>query len=324
MWRPALPGLVLLLAAATAAAGQDGLSVPLAHPRAPIAAVLDTTWECRGAGETLVPVAIDLHPAGSVWGLEARRHRVWWFAAPDAGVRFAGGGEGDAGSGFATRIFARSGLKVFTLDPWEARIDGYDLQGVRETRLDLAAALEVANQERIDAVDFCLSSSGELFVLDRTRGRVVQFDDDGRFLRVRADAEVTGARAPIAIEIDGRGRLFLLETRPPEIICLELDGRIEHRAIPTDGGAPLPVSLAVDAWGNAFVGDRRGGCVRVVPEGETPGWSITVPDHALQPTELATDGARLLVADASGKKIWVFVLDYVPRETVRPASETEP
>jgi hypothetical protein len=312
-------GLLLIVATTAGAAGQEGLSVPLTHLRVPIAATFDTTWQCRSAGELLIPVAIDVHPAGTLWGLEARRHRVWWTAAPGGEVRLAAGDIGDAGSGFANRIFARSGLKVFTLDPWEARIDRYDLLGARETRLDLAAALEQAGAERIDAVDFCLSGSGDLYVLDRTRGRILQFDDGGRFVRVRVDAEVTGARAPSALEIDGRGRLFLLETRPPGLIILEVDGRITHRALATGAEGMQPVSLAVDTWGNAFVGDRRGGCVRVAPEGDAPAWSVMPPTAGMQPTELTTDGVRLWVADAPGQKIWVFTLDYGTPEAPGPA-----
>jgi len=307
------------VAAATGAAGQEGISVPLTRLRIPVAATFDTTWQCRSAGEILIPVAIDVHPAGTLWGLEARRHRVWWIAAAGGEARLAVGDVGDAGDGFANRIFARSGLKVFTLDPWEARIDRYDLLGARELRLDLAAALEQAGAERIDAIDFCLSASGDLYVLDRTRGRILQFDDAGRLVRERADAGTTGARSPAALEIDGRGRLFLLDARSPELIILEIDGRITRRPIAPGGASPLPVSLAVDSWGNAFVGDRRAGCVWVAPEGSAPAWTVSPPQPGMQPTELAADDTRLLVADAPGQKIWVFTLDYGAPETTRPA-----
>lgn len=316
---PALAGLLLIAVAAAGAAGPEGLSVPLTHRRVPVAAAFDTTWQFRSADELLIPVAIDVHPTGTLWGLEARHHRVWWIDGPDRDVRFAAGDAGDAEAGFSSRIFARSGLKVFALDTWQARIDRYDLLGGRETRFDLGAALEQAGAEQIDAVDFCLSASGDLFVLDRTRGRVLQFDDAGRLDRVRADAEVTGARAPSAIEIDGRGRLFLLDTRPAELIILELDGRITRRAIAPAGESPVAVSLAVDAWGNAFVGDRRDGRVRVAPEGTAPAWSFAPPIPGMQPTELAVDGARLMVADAPGQRIWVFTLDYGTPEAAGPA-----
>lgn len=312
-------GLLLIVATAAGAAGQEGLSVPLIHPRIPVAAAFDTTWQFRNAGELLIPVAVDVHPAGTLWGLEARRHRVWWTDAPGGDIRLAAEDLTDAGNGFANRIFARSGLKVFTLDPWDARIDRYDLLGAWETRLDLAAAVEQAGAERIDAIDFCLSASGDLYVLDRTRGRILQFDDGGRLVRVRADVEVTGARAPAALEIDGRGRLFLLDARPPELIILEIDGRITRRAIASGGASPLPVSLAVDTWGNAFVGDRRGGCVHVVPAGDASAWSVSPPTPGMQPTELAVDGVRLVVADAPGQKIWVFTLDYGTPEATGPA-----
>jgi hypothetical protein len=308
--RRAVPvALALILAGATASA--ETLTVPLARLRVPVSAALDTVWDWRGEGERISPIAIDVPPSGGVWGIEARRHRVWLWGPPEASVRFAYGAGGSGTGGFAGRIFARSGLKVFTLDPTDAHIDRYDLLGVLETRLDLAAAVAAAGEDPIDAVDFCLSSSGDLFVLDRTRARVLQFDDRGRFTGVRAPSEVTGARAPVALEIDGRGRLFLLETRPPGLILLEIDGRVARRALPAgDGERPQPVSLAVDPWGNAFVGDRRGGCVLVAPEGGSPGWRIAAPEGPLRPTELAADGARLLVADAPGERTWVFSLDY--------------
>jgi hypothetical protein len=261
-------------------------------------------------GAPVAPLAIDRHPSGSLWGIEGRRHRLWSADAVGDTLRPAAGGEGDATGRFASRVFARSGLKVFALDPWDSRIDRYDLRGVREASLDVS----VGPEDRVEAIDFCLSRSGDLYVLDRTRGDVLQFDDRGRYVGVRAAAEATGVHAPVALEIDGHGRLYLLDANPPGVLRLETDGRITRRPLSAGEARVRPAALAVDPWGTAFVGDRFAECVWVVPEGGEAVWRIAFEGAPLKPTDLAADGRTLWVADAGGACIWVVSLRYATRE----------
>jgi hypothetical protein len=304
--------LALFTAAPAAATGE--IALPLSAAAVPVAGELRTAWQWPDDGGRLVPEALDVHPSGSVWGLEARRHRLFRCGLEGEALTFAAGGEGAAELGFATRVFARSGLKIFTLDPWNQALTRYDLTGVREGGIDLAARLAAAGELLREASDFCLRRSGELFVLDRESARVFAFDAAGRFDRVLGELGAAAPRDPIAIEIDGHGRLYLLEAEPPALLVLDLDAE-RFRQRPLAMPAPrAPLSLAVDPWGNAFIGDAAAGRVWVAPHTGAPGWWLQAPEGRLAPDDLAADGARLLVADRDARKVWVFALTYERRE----------
>jgi hypothetical protein len=306
---------ILLGLPGEAAAGE--ITVPLTEPQIPREGALAAVRQWSWAGGALIPLALDVDPSGGVWGIEGRGHQLFLIDdREEGGIRAAGGGEGPGGLDFAARLFARSGLKIFTLDPWKATLCRYDLNGVREERIELAASLTDAGEGLGEAVDFCLSPSGDLYLLDGPRQRILQFDGAARFQEIIGEAEGIDLRGPAALDIDGYGRIFVLTTRPAGLGVIEPRG-VRFRWEPLLPGAQetavQPVCLAVDAWGNAFVGDAQAGSVLVRPSGSSP-WRLAPGEGGMQPADLAWEReGRLLVADASGAKIWIFALRYGPQ-----------
>ncbi|MCK4413924.1 MAG: hypothetical protein KAY32_10285 [Candidatus Eisenbacteria sp.] len=317
MRRAACLGLLLALHGPVPAIAAGEIALPLSAAAVPSEGRLETIWHWGVGAARLIPAALDVHPSGLVWGIEARRHRLFRCSLDGSDLEFAAGGEGPVELGFASHVFARSGLSVFTLDPWNQWIERYDLAGVREGRLDLAAILEQAGESLIDPVDFCLRRSGELFVLDREAGRILAFDEEGRFGGTIGELGAQALRDPLALDVDGHGRLYVLEADPPELLILELAAkRFTHRPLDAEGDW-VPVSLAIDPWGTAFIGDASTGRIRVEPHTGEVGWWLDVSADGLTPSDLAADGVRLLVGDRDARQVWVFLLTYQRRESPR-------
>jgi hypothetical protein len=313
--------LAWLVCAARVPAGE--IERPLAEPRAAIRAELEQTWSLRANDAPLDPIAIDVHPSGSVWGITSARHRVFYCERIGGEPQFAAGGEDAGMPGLPDGLFARCGLKVFTLDPWDMAIERYDLTGYREMRLDLRAALAAAGETMGRADDFCMSRSGELFVLDGDRARILTFDGEGALRRVLGDQAGLSLRGAIAIDIDGHGRLYVLETSPAALVRVGLDLRLDRRLIGSPEERFVPRALAVDAWGNAVIAGADTSGLRVLPGDGSPLWAPAI-EGGLTAGDLAIDAdGRLLVADARRHWIRVLRLVYRPEEPAarEPASD---
>ncbi|MFH1145054.1 MAG: hypothetical protein V1774_10970 [Candidatus Eisenbacteria bacterium] len=301
------------------------ITVPLSTARVPREAhwVGEWTWT---RGETrLVPIALDVHPSGEIWGIEGRAHQLFRADSDGNDVRVVGGGEGIGQLDLATRVFARSGLKVFTLDPWGAVLDCYDLNGLREQRVELGTRIEEAGESLGEAIDFCLDPGGDIFLLDGRRECIFRFDGSARLLQVFGEADAAELRTPAAIDVDGFGRIFVLTTRPAGLGMLEPAGKRWHWK-PLAGAAGetvTPGCLAVDPWGNAFVGDPVAGGVWVFSQPALDGWFFTLPEDRLQPVDLAWDAAgRLLVADAARSRACVFGMNYAGQDLPNDPART--
>ncbi len=319
-----LAGLLALHSTAWATGGAGGISTALSPGSVPTGAHLETTWRWGARDQAIIPVAIDVHPAGGIWGIEQRRHHLFQVSARGDSLQFATRQGADLSLGFADRLFARSGLKVFSLDRFNAVVERFDLNGYWEERLDLAAAAATQGEEVGEVADFCIDRNGDLYVLDARRARILQFDDAGGFRRVLGDGERLALRSPVALEIDGHGRLFLLESEPPGLIIFDPEGEQSRVWRAVGGSDSVQVcALAVDQWGNAFVGDLRSACVRVLRADGAPAWRIGGAPEDLRPTDLATDNAgRLFVADARQAAVWVFALTYQTNGSARDARDS--
>jgi hypothetical protein len=303
-----------LLAAGTALSGID---LPLTSTSIPVRADWESEWLLADGRVPVTPLAIDVHPSGVVWGIATERRRVFSAGKIGDAIQFSAGGEGDFTPGFPDRIFARSGLNVFTLDPWEMHLERLDLTGYREARISLTDALAAASERLGRAADFCLSRSGELYVLDAARARILAFDATGAFQRALGEAQIV-LREPVAIDIDGHGRLYVLEANPPALARLDPNAHASRRALAAAGDASgvtppsiVAIALAVDPWGNAFIADRATGRVLVVPADGSSDWWIGDVERPLHALDLAVDGVdRLLIADSDRRSVMVYRLTY--------------
>lgn len=313
--------IALLALAPRAPAG--GLTAALSAHRTPVSARADTVWTWPSGGATLAPLAIGAHPSGVITVIERSRHRLFLTDSLGTNVRFTSRADPGTGLGFASRVFAASGLQIWTLDTWNARLERFDLAGRSEAVIDLAARAGEVGYEIGELVDFCLDPTGDLFALDARRGRILHFDRRGYLRATIGETGEISLAAPVAIDADGRGRLFVLESRPPSLLVLDTDGRLIRRSLtacadsartqeqPSSGlDCRSPSSLAVDSWGNAYVGDGRESAVLVVPD-HGQAWWLQLPANAGAPADLALcDARRLLAADPEHACVWVMWIDY--------------
>ncbi len=294
------------------AADQAGISAPLLSRRVPTGARLVDCWEWGGGADRVRPIALDIHPSGVVAGIEVRQHRLFLVSADGSWIGF--GEQGRTDLGFATRVFARSGLQLFTLDPQERAVDRFNLRGIWEYRLDLEEIASDAGEELGEIVDLCLDRTGDLFLLDAGKAQILRIGRTGDLQQVLGKWGDWTMQVPVALDVDGQGKLYVLETRPPGLLILDYDGHMLGWRAATAGGdeSLQPTALAVDAWGNAFLADAHTGALKVLPAASGAAWWIQPPGgEKIRASDLVVDKAeRLLVADADAARVWVFALDY--------------
>jgi phage tail-like protein len=114
----------------------------------------------------------------------------------------------------------------------------------------------------------------------------------------------TGLVDPVSVEIDGAGRIYVLDRGAKRVVRFEPDGSVDARYAPAVT-TPLFMALADD---HLFVSDAAGNVVWLFDSAGATRAAIeaagTAP--AMQPGALAVQGSLLLVADAAGGDILVF------------------
>ena len=139
---------------------------------------------------------------------------------------------------------------------------------------------------------------GEWVVLDADRRQVVTFDRTRRYRRTLVDRRQN--RNVVDLEIDERGRLWVLDREQEQVLRYELDGTAEGPVISREWRRPE--ALTVDAIGNVYVLDRDAKTVDIfAPNGQlvaTVGPVLLDQTELRSPRDVAVDGAgRLYIAD---------------------------
>ncbi len=307
---------MLLILAAGAAARAQVITTTFENPRWPVAVHPVETWIVRPNGAPLRPVALASHPSGLLCGIEARRHRLFLLSERGDWVGFASSPPTQFSLHFYTELYAGPGLWLYALDPDGPALDLYNLQGRWEQRLDLRNLLQPLGGPALNLRDLCVDGAGTIYLLDGEGGGIYQLDADRARPRRLGDGSDWPLRGPAAIDVDGRGQLFVLTSQPPELLQLDPDGMVRTATRlpqPAGKGASGPWSLAVDRWGNAFVaaGDRPG--LWMMAQERAP-VRATLPE-TVQVAALTLDGLdRLLILDGATGTVLVCEVDHARRE----------
>ena len=118
-------------------------------------------------------------------------------------------------------------------------------------RLDLPVAADGLLSSDSVTADL---ATGEVFVCDARRDRIVIFDAEGLFRHQIVGGDAFGA--PRDLAVDPEGRLIVLATRGGRTALLELDfdglflREIELTGLPEDAAEPNPTSLALSPAGD--------------------------------------------------------------------------
>lgn len=177
--------------------------------------------------------------------------------------------------------------------------------------------------------------TGEVFVSDTRKNRILIFDTDG-FYRHEIEGGAVFS-APTDLAVDSQGFLFVLANHESRrtLIQLDFDGlflrEIVPSGLPGDREAPALLSLAITADGErlfaldeknyvVWILERDGGVRGAIDLG--PGLDEQHKREII-PGKVDVYGDRVLVAESSARKIHIFDLDGNPVADVG-ASGTSP
>jgi hypothetical protein len=202
-------------------------------------------------------------PTGRIWSLDVGRRPAAPFGASDQGSeRFE----------IPSRVFARWGLHVYTLDPQRRSVSVFDLEGRYEASFDLENALDAGGGPLdVELVDLVVDKVGSLIVLDRLSGRILVFDSEGRYRRLLGE-DLTGEErlvSPTDLEVDVHGTLYIADPPTGRVLQVGRQGSLEQvwNLKNEDHPGSEPVGLAysegvlfvADAGENRIAGLTSGG-----------------------------------------------------------------
>ncbi|MBK8231365.1 MAG: hypothetical protein IPK72_12405 [Candidatus Eisenbacteria bacterium] len=157
----------------------------------------------------VAPERLALDGLGRLFVLERSGTRLLRLEPDSTWRAFGVGDQGGSRLAHLGSLFGKRGSDLFALDGRGGVLYRFDLDGHWETALSYRGAPGDASSE---AVDFALSASGELLVVDRAGGRLLLFDRFGGF-----QAEVTAAGGgdrplgPTRLALDDEGTAYLLD-----------------------------------------------------------------------------------------------------------------
>lgn len=146
----------------------------------------------------------------------------------------------------------------------EKVIDGNDMEVPFSTPSDLFAA-----------------GNGDVYIADTGNNRIVQFNEQGQFIRSIGDKEGPGAlNQPEGVFVDEDGAIYAANTAAGTIVKFKADGQVEQTYgkpesnVLTDDYHFLPTKVVADARGVMYivVKDTHQGLLRMNPEGEFTGF----------------------------------------------------
>lgn len=162
-----------------------------------------------------------------------------------------------------------------------------------------------------EPVDVALARDGVVAVVDRSRDAVVLFSDSGRWLATLGEGARgeggLGLSRPSAVEVDGEGRLWVVDTGNHRIVVAGADGSVV-RTVGSLGTAQgrfrYPSDVTFGADGRAYVADAGNERIQVFSaEGKfLAAWERRTDgrrDHLEQPAALA-------FSDQGRGSVWVL------------------
>ena len=204
--------------------------------------------------------------------------------------------------------------RLLVTDPGNRRVLLLDLEGHRVQRLPAERTVRLPSP-----IDVAEEAQGRFLVTDSILGRILRFDDRGRFL---GDLGTPGLLdRPTGIAVDHhRGRIYVTDTTAHQIVVFDLEGvlqtKIGHRG-DQPGEFNFPTHLCLDGSGNLYITDAMNFRVQILdPEGQplaTVGTLGDGPGTFAKPKGVAVDSAdHLYVVDALFDNVQILARDGRP------------
>ena len=184
-------------------------------------------------------------------------------------------------------------------------------------RLDLPVAADALLSSDSVTAD---PATGEVFVCDARRDRIVVFDAEGLFRHQIVGGDAFGA--PRDLAVDPEGRLVVLATRGGRTALVELDfdglflREVELGGLPEGAAAPNPTSLALSPAGDRlYVVDVENLVLWIAGRDGAVAGSVDLGRELDEPERrnrflgrVDVYGDRVLVAVPSEGQVWIYSL----------------
>jgi len=218
------------------------------------------------SNEKIAPFALAIDDLGRLFALD-RENDVILRSGEKGWVTFSAGAQGGRRLAIIVGL-AALGPDLFALDPVELTLYRFDLDGRLKTPISLRPGLLSRGIETVDAVDFIMTKSGELLLLDRGGRRLLLFDRFGAFVTDLASG-ATGAerfRSPLELTQDGAGEVYVLDAAARKVRRFSRQGE-SRPSWSYDDGLSDKVSrgshIAATPWGQVIVASGDGAWLRV-------------------------------------------------------------
>lgn len=246
---------------------------------------------------SFAPIRLVFDGFGVLYALDADSDRIHRLSPEGHWDDFGIGDQG--GARFPSlRALQVRGPDLFALDSGEAVLYRMSLDGRLRARIPL-----VGPEGPLDAVDFLVDKSGELWVLDRAGSRLLKFGRNGEFL---VDLAAGGAGAdrlvaPTRLALDPEGGVYVLEPGARRVRRFsrqgELLGAIAYADAPT-GSAVADLVVTRDAL---VLVDSKGRWIRSSDRNGTNATVTPIDVGDIAGGALSPDGVLYLAAPDPGR-----------------------
>jgi sugar lactone lactonase YvrE len=260
------------------------------------------------------PLSGATDPLGNLLLLDGSDGRIWRV---DPGGRepprpFGASEQGAPRLETPTRIWARWGPYVYTLDPVTRQVSIFDLDGRITATRELGPLLDDAGLGDAELADLAVDRAGRLYLLDRFGARVVVLEATGELVAVYGEEFLGPERlvAPVALELTDDARLWVSDPSTGRVVEIlpgggagatwDLRGLFGKETRPQDLVLDGPTLWVLDG------GARR--LLRLDAAGER--WeAVSLPREWHGPGFLLVSQGRLLAVESDRRRIWVLTPD---------------
>ena len=151
------------------------------------------------------------------------------------------------------------------------------------------------------------SDKGALVVADTGNGRLVTYSYlDGK-LTGGNPVTLVEATYPVAVQIDSKGNVLVLDRRTRRIVRVDAAGKYAGAVVWRGvSGSVSPIAFKVDASDNLYVLDVAARRVLVAEPGGKVNREIPLPNGGEEFTDVAVDGTgRIIAVDSVGSRLWM-------------------
>ncbi len=271
----------------------------------------------NGSGQFNYPTGLALDAQGNIWVADASNHRLQQFSPAGAFLK-AVGSKGSTGGKFklpeGIAIDAKG--NIWVADTNNSRVQKLNSAGefIKAFGTQGEGPQQLVYPNSIDT-----GPGGHVWVTDRGNDKVLELNEAAEFVREFGDSGPGDhLEGPVSVEVDSRGEVWVADQDTEHVVQFDEAGEYVAE-FGTQGsgqgqfGFAYPQGIATDATGNMWIADP--GNTRV-QEREIPDY---LPAYASafgsqgqgqgqfeHPSDIATDGEYLWVADTSANRIQKF------------------